>query len=235
MSILGVTVSRHRAAYTFISRPVIGMDTNSKLILQKPVTCTRIINRIKGKPEEDPFCVMTAIRSTLLLPKINSHEPVNGAGILGLPSLTADSSQEALCLVKFHAVVAHELRREFGKPVNEISIASVRSELGLGSSTGAEAKRNLFERFQGEVVDHDASSTNSVHQAMAESWGVAYVLQRRRILNEIKTLFPETPARIAAEVSKRRVFRDRGDIKDEVVEELINSEVDKILLKRLGF
>lgn len=236
MSVLGVTLSRNRAAYTIISLPVVEMDKQSKLIvIEKPKVCTRTISRLKGKPEEDPFCFMSAIRSSLGLPGMNSSMPVRDAGILGLPSISSDSSADAINLLKFHAVIAHELRREFGIPVNEIPIASVRRELGLGSSNGSDAKRKLVECFQLEVSDRDSSSTNNVHQTMAESWGVAHVLQRRQLIKEIRTRFPEAPERVANEVRNRKVFRDRGNAKDEVIHELINSEVDKILLKRLGF
>ena len=88
--------------------------------------------------------------------------------------------------------------------------------------------------FKAAVPDHEVCGTNTGYQTMSESWGVAIVLERQRLLAEIRSMWPDLVERARADVRNRKLFRPSSVAKanHKVLTELIENEVDRILIKR---
>lgn len=247
MVVLGVTVSRLRAAYTSIARPrLVSIDMERNPITIPPaVIHTKLVSFQNVPADSQPDTFIEAIRLGLKLfdteSKLLSDEALNvsAVGLLDTPPLPAHAGSgrgTSLDLIKLHAIVSHEIRKEFRLPVSSFSIGSARFALGISDATASDAKRGMIAQFKEAVLNRDDTSTVSGYQAMAESWSVSVALERARLLSELKHLFPGMVERARVDVSRRKVFQksDVVKVKDSVISQLVDAEVDKLLIKRFN-
>ena len=246
MVVVGVTVGRLRAAYTLIRRPRITVpsDVKSRPVIPEREVLTRLVPLQSISTEAHPDTIVDAIRTsvessysidTCTTPEYNDLF----CGLLDPPPLTSPeqwSRGTSLALIRLHAIVAHELRRQFRVPVNHISIGTARMSLGIAEGSAGDAKRGMVAQFKETVVDRDESSTGSGFQTMAESWAVATALERTRLISELRNSFPDLVQRARNEVNHRKLFQksDVNKLKDSVMSDLVEAEVDKLLIKRFS-
>ena len=238
MTVVGVTFTRLRTAFTIISRcPILPTEGAESLIVPKPHIVTRLVHHRRNNLDDEADLILTNITSSL----DSLQNPSDGTasytptiGALSLPPIDRDSSSSDLELFKLHTIVSHQLRRTFRSTVSEIPIGAVRFGLGISSNKGSDSKRDLIALFKNSSADHVESSTSSGHQSMAESWGVAKVLDRKKILCDARDSLPGLLESIRKEVLKKKIFRDSDKIKKDILSELVDTEVNKILMRRLG-
>ena len=233
MVVLGVVVGRLRSAYTLLTNPTVTMDARGKFASSSSVGgLTRLVPHSKGQQDTNPIMIVDHVRQTLS--QYFNPDRVSSIGLLSVPPLTADASEQVMELLKLHTIVGHELRRDHQVRVLEVSLGSVRNSLDLRTSPGGEAKKKLIELFKSSSVQHDSTSTNSAFQTMAESWGVARLIAQRETVAQFKRDFPDQVSRLREDVMKRKVFRDHDKATSAILSELVESEVDKMLMKRFG-
>jgi hypothetical protein len=136
--------------------------------------------------------------------------------------------------VRLHAVISHECYKQFGFEPEVPTIGDVRMCVGVFGESSARAKGDLIELFKRSVSDRDEVSTKSALQTLSESWAVAMYLERKRLLAEIRTSWPEVVERARNHVKLQKLYQrdERVKISDELIDELVDAQVDKMLTKR---
>jgi hypothetical protein len=235
---LGVVLTRGRAAVTLMARGSSRSPPESaNTLLQKPRTVSRLIPFSKADLDTEADFISNAIAKEyrdFIGPSECIGSDASVVGFLESPILNGDSRTSDIELLKLQAITSHELRRLFGQPAAPISLASIRNSIGSKGLSSKDHKRSLIELFMRSVNDRSECSTQLAKQIMAESWGAASVIYRQLVLDNFRSSFPDKLEKIREEVSRRKVFRDSKLAKKDVLDDILNSEVDKILHRRLG-
>ena len=158
-------------------------------------------------------------------------------GILKTPPISSRDgyiSESDLQNLKLHAVVSHEVHRNFGIIPLAVTIHEARSVSPSSEAEIRSTKQNLIRCFNDNVKEKPESTTSSSSQVMSEAWGVAMFLERNRLLREMREIWPDLVERMKSEVSRRKLYanNEATKIHPEILDELVNSEVNKSLRKR---
>jgi hypothetical protein len=238
-TVVGVALARARAAVTIISREIPQKEIGSSVFKRGEARCrTRLFTMKKG----EVFVDAEQVSKNLLLAchEMTNHgtsDPnlISAVGILEAPPLGTEASESFMEFLRLHTVVDYELGRSLGKRLTSHTIGSVRHSLGISGLRGIEGKKKMADMFRHSVSDVTDCSSSGGHQVMAESWGVAKLLDKQTQLTNFRDTNPSVIDAIREEVRRRRIFRDTtSGVKQEVIEDLLNAEVDKILMKRLS-
>jgi len=236
MAVVGLTLNRLRSAFTVITRESLSsIHSTETPLIGKPQFVTRLVQHGRRDIDDDSNRILDSVSATIESLNLDSGASKVAEFRLGIlappPSDWSDSDIE---FFKFHTIVSHQLRQRFRTKVSEIPIGAIRFNLGISSSKSCDSKKKLIDMFKSSSVDHDNASTTSGYQTMAESWGVARVLDKKRVLNEVYERNPLLIDRIRSEVSKKKIFRDSSNLKTDILSELVDSQIETILSKRLG-
>ena len=248
MAVVGIALGRLRSAFTVMQRHRLEVPATSDSRYEVPAvtTITRLVHHSNLMTTSRPIQIITSMTaSTLRETNGFTHQdvspivpqPFTSVGVLDLPPLHSHSSQTSetsMELVRAHGVLCHEIEKQFKVQHTPLNIGSIRRLLGITESTASKAKNQLSDMFKAAVPDHEVCGTNTGYQTMSESWGVAIVLERQRLLAEIRSMWPDLVERARADVRNRKLFRPSSVAKanHKVLTELIENEVDRILIKR---
>lgn len=158
--------------------------------------------------------------------------PSQGLGIL-IPDLRV--SENNVETIRLHAVIQHELHRRFGHWPVDVSIQQIRRSLGISSPSSAANKRDLIHHFKSSGCVFENPQTNSGLQLLSESWGVGRHLIGLHRLKEMRSSSPDVIEKIRNELlSNRKLFSPSIHSNTEVINDLLDQEIDKLLVKRFN-
>ena len=230
MTILGLVLGRTRVALTLVHRePLRAIETLGDRAPEiRDAVRSSYHNYGNTSFEYLPEIVMDTIKSSLIPPQAE-HGPIKTAML----SFSDHGNEKNLDSLKLLAIVQHELRKQFGESPSELSIQQVRRSLGISSASASIARNELMRRFLDSDTIRPETPTRSVLQLLSESWGVAQFLHRRTLLEDIRSTSPDLIAQIRSDLLKtRKLFAPSEFTKQDVINDLLDQEVDKILVKR---
>jgi hypothetical protein len=234
MVLLGIALGRLRCGFTFIKRvPLIRGECPSVSELPTRDSSSGIISYGQAEYSEQPNILLKRILSES---KSNNYELQSMTiGLLSLPPLRPSEGTGQIDLVRVHSILKHELAKLCNTPIQAVTIGEARLALGINGGVSSEAKRQMIDAFQREVVIRDKCSTSSGVQVMAESFAVAMRMERARLLEEIGLVFPEAVLAARNQVLNQKVFQRSSTgvkMKESIYEELVTSEVNRVIARR---
>ena len=219
-----------------VSRSPLSNPGSAKQSHQVPdiATRSRIIQLDSASVFNQPAAIMDCLKDEM--GKLGVARATR-CGLLKLAPFLTHSGQSrdvSEGQVRLHAVIAHELYNEFEFEPEVPTIADVRMCVGVVGGSSSLAKGDLIELFKRSVTDRDDVSTKSALQTLSESWAVAMYLERKRLMFEIRSSWPEVVKRARNHVKLQKLYQqdERVKISDELIDELVDAQVDKMLTKR---
>lgn len=153
----------------------------------------------------------------------------------GLLEYDGRISERNIDEIRLHAILSHELRKQFNVTPVEVSIQQVRRSFGISSPSSSNARRELNKLFKESGCVFEDPQTNSGLQMLSESWGVAQHLHRIHRMKEMKTSSPDLIEKLRREIqSNRKLFAPSIYSEATVINDLVNQEIDKLLVKRFN-
>lgn len=233
MVVIGVAIGRLRSGITFINRKrIVQPDRQERKELPSP----DIVSRMVGHNNVPLHGLPDVILDRILKESEARGTPISEAtvGLLSLPFSESGDCSKKLELVRLHGILDHELRKLCKLPIQTVTIGTARVVLGITERISSSAKRRMIEIFKLKVENRDECVTNSGYQSMAESFSVAMELERHRVVQEIREVWPDVVNGSRKDVMHRNLFQRSTamKIKESVFEELVEAEVNRQLVKR---
>ena len=196
--------------------------------IEKTSSSAYLLNHAEVPRADLPDYVLDRIRKSL---QEYDHSPE--VARIGLLSSESRLSEGTLDTIRLHAIIQHELRKQFVQSPVDVSIQQVRRTLGLSSSGSSGNKRGLIEQFKNSDCIFENPQTNSGLQLLSESWGVAQHINRIHQVADIRSSSPDLIEKFRNELlSNRKLFAPSTHSNAEVINDILEQEVDKLLVKR---
>ena len=228
---LGVVLGRSRTALTIIRRKKLfsgsaSSSDNAKIDLSSK---TFLLPHRNLRFEELPDSLLNDLKEHLS-DACKAAEFCHSALLSCAPSRISEKNIDE---IRLHAIIQHELRKQLPNSPLEVSIQQVRQSLGSVSTRSSDARRDLIQRFKLSGTVFDDPQTVSGLQILSESWGVAQYLNKKIMLDELKSGSPDLVSKLRSELlNKKKLFSSSAGSDAVVINELLDQEVDKILVKR---
>lgn len=232
MMIFSIVLGRSRSGVSLIGRNRASTTPQSLTSgIQRPSLIRAHLISHGNVPKEDlPDYILEKVKNSMAdfeLSPFGYH-----AGLLEYDGRISESNIHE---IRLHAILSHEIRKQFNETPVEVSIQQVRRSLGISSASSSNARRELNKLFKESGCVFEDPQTNSGLQMLSESWGVAHHLHRNHRVKEMKTSSPELIEKLRREIlSNRKLFAPSIYSDASVINDLVNQEIDKLLVKRFN-
>jgi len=250
MTVFGLVIGRLRTGITVIRRP--SLSTNGG-IFQIPdpgsyLEQAKLFHHLGIPLDKQPNEILGFVKQFLFSASELSSSIYGGILQIRAGGPGQRVSQKDADLLRLHGIVSHELSRDFIP--SSVSIQQVRNVMCITTNVASDSKRVLMESFKSSTkCQYENPETNTGIQCLSESWAVAKFMDRQRILSEIRTVSPDTVDRIRKTILNNKKIFDtsriskslttdhrlkRGEDLSTVINDVLEHEIDKALVKRFN-